>query len=183
VGGLTGRIILAVLALYIVSRRGLLRAFQIPALIAVPLIFFWISGSLDEPGSLIGVKLGIFVCGLVVVGQFSFWGNYIPRVFPLHLRGTGESFAANIGGRILGTLAAFITLTVAAMYEPDEAAEAAEAASQMSGEARIAYIGGIVAGAYCLVGLICSFFLPEPAARLDEDEEIAVDDALRRPPA
>ena len=38
-----------------------------------------------------------------MVAQFSFWGNHIPRVFPLHLRGTGESFAANIGGRVIGT--------------------------------------------------------------------------------
>jgi MFS family permease len=150
IGGLLGRILLALLVLRIVSRRALLRVFQIPALIFVPLLFYWISKSLDEPGTLIGVQLGIFVAGLLVVAQFSFWGNYIPRVFPLHLRGTGESFAANIGGRILGTAAAWLTLTFAASTPPDPA--------------RIALVGGIVAGAYCLVGVICSFFLPEPPA-------------------
>ncbi len=155
VGGLIGRIILAVLALYIVSRRSLLRIFQIPALIAVPLIFFWISGVLDQEDSLIWIKIGIFVCGLLVVGQFSFWGNYIPRVFPLHLRGTGESFAANIGGRIIGTAAAWLTLTFAA--------------SEPADPSRIAWVGGVVAGAYCLVGVVCSFLLPEPPSRIDDD--------------
>ena len=47
--------------------------------------------------------------GLVTVAQFSFWGNYLPAVYPLHLRGTGESFAANIGGRMIGTPFAAVT--------------------------------------------------------------------------
>ncbi len=47
----------------------------------------------------------MMLCGFFTVAQFSFWGNYLPRVYPLHLRGTGESFAANVGGRILGNLA------------------------------------------------------------------------------
>ena len=29
----------------------------------------------------------------------AFWGDYLSSVYPMHLRGTGESFAANIGGR------------------------------------------------------------------------------------
>ena len=36
----------------------------------------------------------------------------LPRYFPLHLRGTGESFAANIGGRLIGTSFAFVVFTV-----------------------------------------------------------------------
>ncbi len=60
------------------------------------------------------IRIGIFVAGVLTVAQFSFWGNYIPLVFPVHLRGTGESFAANIGGRILGTAAAFLTISLAA---------------------------------------------------------------------
>ncbi len=155
VGGLVGRILLAVLALQIVSRQKLLRIFQIPALIVVPLVFWWIAGALSTDGSLMGIKLAIFVCGLLVVAQFSFWGNYIPRVFPLHLRGTGESFAANIGGRIIGTAAAWLTLTFAASSPPDPS--------------KIATVGAIVAGCYCLVGVLCSFFLTEPTAELDED--------------
>ena len=46
---------------------------------------------------------------LVVGAQYSFWGNYLPRVFPLHLRGTGESFAMSFGGRVLAPLAALAT--------------------------------------------------------------------------
>ena len=61
------------------------------------------------------MKVGIFVAGFFTVAQFSFWGNYIPLVFPLHLRGTGESFAANIGGRVIGTPAAWLTLTFSAI--------------------------------------------------------------------
>jgi hypothetical protein len=33
----------------------------------------------------------------------------MPKVFPLHLRGTGGSFATNVGGRMIGTGAAFLT--------------------------------------------------------------------------
>jgi hypothetical protein len=98
------------------------------------------------------VKAGIFLCGFFVVAQFSFWGNYIPLVFPLHLRGTGESFAANIGGRILGTMAAWITLTFAAT-----------APGTPPNPAKIAYTAAIVAGAYALIGAICTQWLPEPA--------------------
>src|SRR5215210_2737309 len=39
VGGLVGRILLAVLAVYIVSRRKLIRVFQIPGLIIIPIVF------------------------------------------------------------------------------------------------------------------------------------------------
>ena len=54
-------------------------------------------------------KWGMFFAGVFTVGQLSFWGNYLPRVYPTHLRGTGEGFAANIGGRMLGTGFAFVT--------------------------------------------------------------------------
>ena len=53
------------------------------------------------------------MAGLLTVAQFSFWGNYLPRVYPTHLRGTGESFAANIGGRMIGTSAALLTTQLA----------------------------------------------------------------------
>src|SRR5262245_31750866 len=41
VGGLVGRFTLAFLALHIVSRRSLIRAFQIPGLVIVPFVFFY----------------------------------------------------------------------------------------------------------------------------------------------
>ena len=113
--------VFAVLAVVIVSRRTLFRVFQIPSLIFVPLLFWWISGQLGNADSLGMIKAGIFVAGVLTVAQFSFWGNYIPLVFPVHLRGTGESFAANIGGRVLGTAAAWLTLTLSASDKPDPA--------------------------------------------------------------
>ena len=72
----------------------------------------------------------------------------LPLVFPMHLRGTGESFAANIGGRVLGTAAAFITITLSESKPPDPA--------------KIALMGAYVAGAYALVGAILTQWLPEP---------------------
>jgi MFS family permease len=155
VGGLIGRVIFAVLALVVVSRQTLLRTFLIPAAIFVPLLFYWISTSYKQEDSLIWIKAGIFLAGLFTVAQFSFWGNYIPRVFPLHLRGTGESFAANIGGRILGTLAAFLTLTFSQSKPPDPG--------------KIALAGAAVAGAYAILGLVLSWMLPEPKAELENE--------------
>lgn len=148
VGGMAGRLALAALAVIIVSRRSLLRVFQIPAMIFVPLFFWWVSGQLANEDSLGLIKVGIFVAGFLVVAQFSFWGNYIPLVFPVHLRGTGESFAANIGGRIFGTAAAWITLTLAASDKPDPA--------------RIALVGAGVAAAYAVIGALLTRWLPEP---------------------
>ncbi len=153
VGGLVGRVLLAIAALRIIGRRRLLRVFQIPALLFVPLFFWWISTQLSNPDSLGWIKAGIFAAGLFTVAQFSFWGNYIPLVFPTHLRGTGESFAANIGGRVLGTAAAWLTLTLAASTPPDPL--------------RIALVGAGVAGAYAMVGAMLTHWLPEPDATLD----------------
>ena len=73
----------------------------------MPLIFgFLIANSLSA------AYIGVFIAGLLVIGQFTFWGNMLPRYFPVHLRGTGESFAANIGGRLIGTSFAFLVFTV-----------------------------------------------------------------------
>jgi MFS family permease len=147
-GGLAGRFALAMLAVAIVSRRTLLRIFQIPSLIFVPIFFLWVSGALGDVSTLPWIKVGIFVAGFFTVAQFSFWGNYIPLVFPLHLRGTGESFAANIGGRVLGTAAAWITITLSESRPPDPA--------------KMATVGAMVAGTYVLVGALLTQWLPEP---------------------
>jgi MFS family permease len=153
IGGLVGRVLLAFAAVRVASRRTLLRIFQWPALLVVPALFWWISTQLGNAGSLPLIKAGIFVAGLLTVAQFSFWGNYIPLVFPTHLRGTGESFAANIGGRVLGTAAAWLTLTFAAATPPDPV--------------RIALVGAAVAGGYALVGAILTAWLPEPEASVE----------------
>src|SRR5262249_39131033 len=86
-GGLIGRVLLAVLTVRIVGRRNLIRVFQIPGLILLPLVFLFPATS--DVGLL---KWGILLAGLFTIGQFSFWGNYLPRVYPTYLRGTGESF-------------------------------------------------------------------------------------------
>ena len=152
-GGLAGRFALAMLAVAIVSRRTLLRIFQIPSLIVVPLFFLWVSGALGDASTLPWIKVGIFVAGFFTVAQFSFWGNYIPLVFPLHLRGTGESFAANIGGRVIGTAAAWITITLSESRPPDPA--------------KMATVGAMVAGTYVLIGALLTQWLPEPKQTAD----------------
>ncbi|MGH7127403.1 MAG: MFS transporter [Planctomycetaceae bacterium] len=147
VGGILGRVVLAVLAVYIVSRRGLIRVFLIPGLIAVPLTFgFAAVRDLDL------LYIGMFVVAICTIGQMSFWGNYLPRVYPVHLRGTGESCAANIGGRMIGTSFAAITTTVSGMaWVPGATAET-----------KLAYTAAAVGFFVFAVGLIASFWLPEP---------------------
>jgi MFS family permease len=108
VGGLVGRFALAFLALRIVSRRSLVRAFQGPGLLIVPL------------------------------------------VYPTHLRGTGEGFAANIGGRMLGTGFAFVTTQLTNIMPGT------------TPPMRLAYASAAVALLVYAGGLIASAFLPEP---------------------
>ncbi|MBM3734286.1 MAG: MFS transporter [Acidobacteria bacterium] len=104
IGGLIGRVILAYLAVRIVSRQKLIRTFQIPGLLLMPAVFFF-----AHTYGLEFLKWGAVIAGLATVAQFSFWGNYLPTVYPVHLRGTGESFAANVGGRMIGTSFAAVT--------------------------------------------------------------------------
>ncbi len=77
VGGLVGRFALAFLALRIVSRQKLIRLFQVPGLIVVPLVFAYAANT-----SLDLTRWGMFFAGFFTVAQFSFWGNYLPRVYP-----------------------------------------------------------------------------------------------------
>jgi len=162
IGGLVGRVLFAIIAVWSISRRNLFRLFNWPSLIFVPLLFWWISNNL-KTDSLSTLQWGIFLAGLLTVAQFSFWGNYIPRVFPMHLRGTGESFAANIGGRVIGTFAAWLTLTFSDTIPIPPATVAPADPS------KIALVGAYVAGGYALVGAVLSFFLPEPKEQLDNE--------------
>ncbi|MGE5834196.1 MAG: MFS transporter [Acidobacteriota bacterium] len=145
IGGLAGRFALAFLVLAIVSRRTLLRVFQIPGLIIVPLVF-WMAPT----STVANLKLGMFLAGFCTVAQFSFWGNYLPRVYPTHLRGTGEGFAANIGGRVLGTSFAYLTVSILA--------------PMMSGPpfVQLATAAAIVGALVYVAGVLLSFWLPEP---------------------
>ena len=152
VGGLAGRVILAYLAVLALRRQTLIRLFQLPGIIAMPVVFGLIATS-----SLTWLYPAIFVAGLLTVAQFSFWGNYLPRMYPLHLRGTGESFAANIGGRLIGTSFAWVTATLAAT--PDRA----------YAPTKIALVAAAVGFSVYVAGFLASFWLPEPpAAGLDE---------------
>ena len=164
VGGLVGRFLLAFLAVRILSRRSLLRVFQGPGLLVVPLAFAWLAVhnetlltlNLVSIGwgviTVTAFQVGVFLAGLFTVAQFSFWGNYLPRVYPVHLRGTGESFAANIGGRMIGTSFAWVTSTLAAT----------SIVPGSSHPIKLAYTAAAVAFFVYAVGLIASFFLPEP---------------------
>jgi MFS family permease len=147
IGGLVGRFLLAILAVRIISRRKLLRVFQIPGLIIVPLVF-----AFAPMHSLNALTVGAFLAGLFTVAQFSFWGNYLPRVYPVHLRGTGEGFAANIGGRMIGTSFAWVTNTIAVQAF----------AKGTSPPINMAYTAAGVALFVYLVGSIACFWLPEP---------------------
>jgi len=155
VGGLVGRFVLAILAVWIISRRALLRVFQIPGLIITPIVFAYAALSgIDY------LHVGIFVVGFLTVAQLSFWGNYLPRVYPMHLRGTGESFAANIGGRLIGTSMALVTNKLALLsFMPGG-----------SPPVKMAYAAAIVGFAMYLIGTIACFWLPEPKPEvIDED--------------
>jgi MFS family permease len=148
-GGFVGRVILAWLAVQIVGRRKLLRLFQIPGLILIPLVFLFPAAGQLPSGNIEWLKAGIFVTGVLTVAQFSYWGNYLPRVYPVHLRGTGESFAANVGGRMIGTSAGLLTSGLV-MLMPDTV------------KPSLAYGAAAVAFLCFLMGNIFTFWLPEP---------------------
>src|SRR4051812_17628390 len=146
IGGLVGRILLALLVVIVASSRALLRVFVIPGLIAVPVTYF----ALYHQSTAL-FTAGVFCCGLLVVGQFSYFGEYLPKAFPLHLRGTGGSFATNVGGRMLGTSGAFLTTNVIApMLSKQPTAD------------HYAMAAGIVGVSVFLLALILSAALPEP---------------------
>ena len=145
IGGLVGRFILAFLAVRILSRRRLIRTFLMPGLILVPLVFIF-----PAVNSLPMLKWGMFLAGLLTVAQLSFWGNYLPRVYPTHLRGTGESFSANIGGRMIGASAPLLTSQIALAMPGDTPAK------------HLAYAAAVVAFLVYGINLILSFKLPEP---------------------
>jgi MFS family permease len=144
-GGLAGRLLLAVLATVIVSRRNLLRVFLVPGLIVIPLVFGYAATH-----NLFWLQVGIFFAGLFTVGQFSYWGNYLPRVYPIHLRGTGESFAANIGGRMIGTSFALVASFLSTVMPGG------------SDAMKMAMAATVIGTGVYLANLILSFFLPEP---------------------
>ena len=111
------------------------------------------------------LHVGILFAGVVTVGQFSFWGNYLPLVYPVHLRGTGESFAANIGGRMFGTSFAWLTgyLAVLPIIPGD------------SPPAKVAFTAAGVALFVYAAGSLACFWLPEPKRETLADARAGMD--------
>ena len=145
IGGLVGRILLAVLLLFVPSKM-LIRLFLIPGLVLLPFTYFNVVHQ-----SYAVFATAIFFCGLLTVAQFSFLSEFLPRVFPMHLRGTGGSFATNFGGRMIGTMAATLnTEILAPMFTGGTAMQVASAA-------------GVIGGTVFFIGLIATFFLPAPS--------------------
>jgi len=143
-GGLTGRILLAVLVSFVPTRT-LLRLFLVPGIALFPLTYFEV---VKMDYSIFAAA--IFFCGLLTVAQFSYLSEFLPKVFPLHLRGTGGSFATNVGGRMIGTMAALLnTEYLSGLFEGDK-------------PMRVAAAAAIIGGTVFLVALVASFFLPDP---------------------
>jgi MFS family permease len=166
-GGLIGRIALALLIVAAIKRRLLLRLFIIPALIVLPVTYFSLyhfSGA--------AFNLGIALSGFLVVAQFSFFGEYLPKVFPLHLRGTGGSFATNVGGRMIGTSAALVTTNLIAPH-----------LSGANNYDKVATAAGLVGLTVFVIALILSFQLPEPKHEEMSDAEEGAKAAVQNPAA
>ncbi len=144
VGGLAGRILLAILLLFVPSRL-LICLFLVPGVVLLPVTYF----RLVHADYTI-FATAIFFCGLLTVAQFSFLSEFLPRVYPLHLRGTGGSFATNFGGRMIGTMAA--TLNTEWLSK------------QFSGPPpmQVAQAAGLIGGSVYLIALVASFLLPSP---------------------
>jgi MFS family permease len=165
-GGLAGRILLAVLLLF-VPTRALLRLFLVPGLVLLPLTYFRLVHQ-----DYVIFATAIFFCGLLTVAQFSFLSELLPRVYPLHLRGTGGSFATNFGGRMIGTMAATLnTEVLSKMFEGTTPMQVAQAA-------------GVIGGGAYLIALVMSFLLPAPHREVEKQAEtFGRDEALDEPKA
>jgi MFS family permease len=164
-GGLAGRVLMALVLITGMAWGWKLRLFQIPGLILTPLLFYFFLRApnttfFEIPLSSVflgtipvtTMSIGMFLVGLFTVAQLSFWGNYLPHGYPVHLRGTGESFAANVGGRMIGTSAAALTSGVVYLLPGD------------AGALKFSTAAAVVGGTIALLGFINSFFLPEPKA-------------------
>lgn len=145
VGGLVGRILLAVLVSLIPAKR-LFQLFVVPGIVLFPLTYYYLPA-----GEFFVFSLAIFFCGLLTVAQFSYLSEFLPKVFPLHLRGTGGSFATNVGGRMIGTMAAtFNTLVLSK--------------SLAAGPQGVALAAAVIGGSVYFIAFVTSFFLPKAHA-------------------
>jgi len=149
-GGLTGRILFAALLTLLPSRL-LLRLFLVPGVVLFPITYFvLVKGDYDI------FAAAVFFCGLLTVAQMSYMSEYLPKVFPVHLRGTGGGFATNVGARMIGTMAAtFNTELLSTFFIPANATPA-------EGAIGVATAAAIIGGSAFAVALVLSFLLPSP---------------------
>jgi MFS family permease len=165
IGGLLGRILLAVLLLFVPSRT-LIRLFLTPGVFLFPLTYF----QLVSQDYLI-FAIAIFFCGLLTVAQFSFLSEFLPRVFPMHLRGTGGSFATNFGGRMIGTMAATLNTEFLSKFFIDQ-----------SPPMQVATAAGLIGGSVYLIALLTTFLLPSPHEEVEKQvKTFGRDEALKEP--
>jgi MFS family permease len=151
-GTIAGRLLFPILIVRVATQRRLLRLGLVPGLAVFAWVYFFAASH-----SLLLLRCGIFLAALFMNGSFSFIWNYLPWVYPTHLRGTGESFAANIGGRVIGASAALLTTQLASIIPAGGAAR------------RMAYAAGVVAVLSYTTSLVASFWLREPEqARLPD---------------
>ncbi|HEY2109719.1 MAG TPA: MFS transporter [Candidatus Acidoferrales bacterium] len=147
-GGVAGRLIFALLVIRIASERRRMRLFLVPALIVFAWLYFYAATR-----TLAQLGFGVFLATLLFNGLHSFWGNYMPRVYPTHLRGTGGSFAMNLGGKTIAASAALATTQLANVMPGSGAS------------VQLAYSAGTVALIACALALAGSFWLPEPQSQ------------------
>jgi len=151
-GALIGRLILTGLVVWFMSRRPMLRWMLWIGLALYPLVF--LGPALQDADFF---KYAALLVTLVVAIQYSYWGNYLPRVFPLHLRGTGESFAMSIGGRVLAPFTVLATTQLSNVMPG------------ANPTLKLAHSMALVAVVATLCALVLVRWLPEPAAELPED--------------
>ena len=125
------------------------RMFLIPGLIVMPLVFGW--AAVTDLHYCSNRHVSRWRCS--TVAQFSLLGNYLPHAYPVHLRGTGESFAANIGGRLIGTCFFGVTQWIAFFLAMGD---------QSTLSRMVAYTAAGVAFTVYVINFIASFWLPEP---------------------
>jgi MFS family permease len=145
----------------------LIRLFLIPGVILLPVTFFLL---VHEPYVIFAIA--IFFCGLLTVAQFSFLSEFLPRVFPMHLRGTGGAFATNFGGRMIGTMAATLNTGFLSTF--------------FTGipPLRVAAAAGVIGGSVYLIALLVTFLLPAPHAEVEKQTRVfGRDEALSEPAA
>ena len=151
-GALIGRFLLTGLVVWFVARRPMLRWMLWAGLAAYPLVF--LGPALQDADMF---KYAALAITLIVGTQYSFWGNYLPRVYPLHLRGTGESFAISIGARVVAPFTALITPLLSNVMPG------------ANPTLKLAHSMAVVAVAVTACALILSRWLPEPGAEPPEE--------------